>query len=33
MSIHVYANEEVRRKFGAETLSIDLVLEGFYDKA
>jgi hypothetical protein len=33
MSVRVYANEQVRKEFGAETFSIDLVSEGFYDRA
>jgi hypothetical protein len=29
MSVRSLANVQVRREFGAETLSIDLVLKGF----
>jgi hypothetical protein len=33
MSVGVYANEQVRRDIDAETFGIDLVSEGFYDRA
>jgi hypothetical protein len=33
MSVGSHAYERARRKFGTETLSIDVVSEGFYDGA